>query len=491
MQQLFQLLSKAIQSITQNGLVLSIISIVSAIIIAGIAIYLDWRNEQRSRDTFTIERRRITEVNLKVNYQLQIAPSQQTTLGDHAFMVLRLLLENSGDGPVDILGMLASARFLSGDYKQGTGNRGRDVEWGDYEPFYWDQQNLGESTLICGISTTKHIVSSGDDYIRLAAKETASLRRIDAVNNIEKMYEKQHATVLYRVFTVTRGYPLGEILRQLGGGPPDPSINVAPEQLQFQSLAQPDYYRWRTVQEALINLNRFVFRLALYQGHYEDSRDPLGFLANPNAWRIFLLHHWEFVDEATAAPAKFQSRRQNRDMVNFTRLIEDVSREIAGIYPDLVLPENWNPQDDRFIQATSICRKKLSHMVDRWVELRQVIEICSAYPTTPQKSESYADVGYAALIHHAPYFKEKLKNKLDYQERWLALMREGYLVSRPFRMRRRIAGLPLLWRRHRYGARDIPADPRSLEPYVIRTHYFLTSVAFPKKNEHNWKTIDL
>jgi hypothetical protein len=105
---------------------------------------------------------------------------------------------------------------------------------------------------------------SADDYIRLSAKEEGVLRRIDAVSDFNALTQSRGLVVMYRVFAVARGYPLGEILRQLGGGPPDPSVNLEQGRLQFQGLAQPDYHRWRTVQQALFNLNRLAFRLAIY-----------------------------------------------------------------------------------------------------------------------------------------------------------------------------------------------------------------------------------
>ena len=48
-------------------------------------------------------------------------------------MVLRMPLKNIGDGPIDILGMLASARTLTYEqWENGIGARSRDVEWSDY-----------------------------------------------------------------------------------------------------------------------------------------------------------------------------------------------------------------------------------------------------------------------------------------------------------------------------------------------------------------------
>jgi hypothetical protein len=112
------------------------------------------------------------------------------------------------------------------------------------------------------------------------------MRRLDAIHDHTALARLQTVNLMYRVFAVARGYSLGEILRQLGGGPPDPAVNARRELLQIQRLAQPNYRRWLAVQQALINLNRFAFRLAIFDPeHPETSQDPLGVLVDPNAWR--------------------------------------------------------------------------------------------------------------------------------------------------------------------------------------------------------------
>lgn len=125
-------------------------------------------------------------------------------------------------------------------------------------------------------------------YIRLAAHERGALRRIDAVNDVNIFSREAPLHLMYRVFIVMRGYSLGEILCQLGGGPLDPLQNVDLNQVQFRALAQPNYTRWQAVQRALLHLNRLAFRLAT------NEHDPLGKLTEQDAWRFFLLHHEEF-----------------------------------------------------------------------------------------------------------------------------------------------------------------------------------------------------
>jgi len=489
------------QFLEQGGVAFAATIAAAGVIFAGASLFFEWLAERRARSTFSIERRRLSEVNVKLDYSLHFTSVDHTASGDKkAFMILHLPLKNIGDGPVDLLGMLISSRLLSQRGKAGVGFRSRDVEWDDYERLYWNARN--SNAPFAGISTTKHVVSAAEDYIRLSAKEEGTLRRIDAVSNFEVLSQSNSLVVMYRVFTVAGGYPLGEILRQLGGGPPDPSLNVEQSRLQFQGLAQPDYHRWRTVQQALFNLNRLAFRLAIYdaaqpQSDPDASADPLGVLADHDAWRIFLLHHWEFVDESTAAPDRWKRRpatKSDKRLPNFTELLETMTEVIKRRwYPDLVLPPDWYENEQRLHDAQTYCCDKLAEFVALWRQMHATIEACKRYRRTPGTREPYADEGYPALIHHANYYKKELGadalRELDYEGRWFALMLEGYLVSKPFQRRRRLFRLRLgrhtfmkgipLWRLRGYDRRDIPEDPRVLEPYAMRTHYLLSSVATP------------
>src|SRR5262249_5202220 len=161
-------------------------------------------------------------------------------------------VNNKGDGPVDLLASLASARLLSTAHLPGIGLRGRDVEWDDYETFYWDEQSAAKP--FAGISTTKSMLARATHFIRLAPHERGSLRRIDGINNHQAFQTAAPLYLMYRIFLVVRGYPLGEIMQQLGGERPDPAANAKLEQIQFESIAQPKYTQWRQVQEALLNL---------------------------------------------------------------------------------------------------------------------------------------------------------------------------------------------------------------------------------------------
>ncbi len=482
---------KNLSSLIQNNGTLTILSAVAVIALGGLALFLDYRNDRRARDNFSIERRRLTEVNLKIDHELDLlriksppnlSTSEQipameaadsTASKEGAYMVVRLPIQNIGDGPVDILGMLASARQLSYDsFERGIGTRSRDVEWGDYQPFYWNDDATNK--VFSGISTTKHLINTADNFTRFASRESGTMRRIDAVNDLAALTHMDSVAIMYRLFTVSRGYSLGEILRQLGGGPPDPALNVTQELLQFQRLAQPNYRRWMLVQQALINLNRLAFRIAIYNPQKPgDSADPLGLIAEPDAWRLFLLHHWEFVDnEADAAPEKL-----DKDLLKeYPQPRPNSMREATGIvkaaYPNLSLPPNWQT-DGRatFEGVRQACRGALADYIRAWDRLNEQLKLLGEYKGGKVKKGVSNDIpreGYPQLIH----------GNDEYRKRWFALMQEGYLISKPFpRSRIQIRNLHLGGRRKNHSERDIPNDPRVLEPFVMRTYYFLDSLS--------------
>lgn len=461
--------------VQHNSGLTALLSLILAALIAIIGFLFEWRRERRARDTFSIERRRLTEVNIKIGHRVRVVPVHDAATStdgarESAFTLLRLPMRNIGDGPVDVLAMLAAGRVLSAVYKKGIGTRSRDVEWDDYQPFYWNDARAGQ--VYSGISTTKHMVARADAYTRLAAQESALMRRVDAVNSVAALRERGSVTIMYRVFMVARGYPLGEILRQLGGGPPDPAENVTQELLQFQTLAQPDFRRWYAVQAAMINLNRFVVRLATYDpDHADDSADPLGLIARPDAWRMFLLHHWEFLDDDPHAAPETLPKAYRVDVPpGALNAIANVTEAVRRWYKDLILPDNWTADEEArrtFAEAQAYCKAHLGHIVKARERLVRAIKLCEDFPTDKPAPKGCPRESYPRLIHGDP----------EYRERWLALMREGYLVSKPFpRGRLSFAGplgIVLFGRRRGYGRGDIPADPRVLEPYVMRTHYFL------------------
>jgi hypothetical protein len=470
---LLDFISNVLSTISANTL-FTVISI-AAVIFAALALFLDYRNDRRARDTFSIERRRLTEVNVKIDHKVRLTSALPAKLSANAgppgaFLIFRLPMENIGDGPVDILGMLASSRLLTYDeWLRGIGARSRDVEWGDYHCSYWNEENISEK-IFAGTSTTKHLINTANNFTRLAARELGAMRRIDAVYNVQMLRQVGTINVMYRLFMVARGYSLGEILRQLGGGPPDPALNVAQELLQFQLLAQPNYRRWNIVQQALINLNRFAFRLAIFDpAHPLESADPLGVIAEPDAWRIFLLHHWEFVDDMDdASPPDLPHELVVTHKLPRGKM--EVADKIALKYfPARRLPDIWDATvKENIEQARKECAAELKEFVAAWRRLNKVIEQCKN--DTIQKKVSKKgcpNEAYPRLIHA----------NAEYTERWLALMKEGYLISKPFyRHRIRFWHIRAGGRRRKLDRHDIPADPRVLEPYVMRTYYFLDSL---------------
>jgi hypothetical protein len=377
--------------------------------------------------------------------------------------VLRLPLVNLGDGPVDILGTLVSARALTSP-EQIISTRSRDVGWADYQAYPWNYRQPGEP--FCGISTTRYLTVSGDQFSRLAVKEDIELLRIEAVKNVAALQAAGSRYFMFRIFLVARGYTLGEISRQLGGKPPDPLRTARAELLQFQPLAQPDYFRWSQVQKALFNINRFIFRLAT------EDPDPFGRLCSPNAWRLFLLHHWDFIDEADVAPTDLphiSAYRCPLPLGTTKPLIE----EIAHHYPNQVLPDTWwtDPQEHaKYEQMRDICRARRAPMLARWEALKHKIEEEDTFQPAPStvrlprgKAELASKEWYPRLIHTDP----------EYRARWLALIQEGYLISAP-QPRKGRWGKPFTFD-------DIPPDPRVLEPFVMRTRFFLAEATLGKK----------
>jgi hypothetical protein len=73
----------------------------------------------------------------------------------------------------------------------------------------------------------------------------------------------------------------------------------------------------------------------------------------------------------------------------------------------------------------------------------------------------YAKDGYSARIH----------TDVEYRTRWLRLLTDGYLLSRP------LPREEMKNKKDKYDQTDIPPDPRYLEPYVVRTYFFLKTVA--------------
>ena len=428
--------------------------------------------EEREKGNLGVERRRLTEVNIKVKNKLNVTNLQKTTIDEYPFTVFYLQLKNEGDGPVDIWASLVSSRVLSSTQKPGIGKRSRDVEWSDYKKFFWNESTTQD--IFAGTSTTKNMVADIGHFVRLSSNEESTLRRIDGINNPPTLSAQSPITVMYRVFVVARGYPLGEILRQLGGGPPDPLQNVNKNQLQFRTIAQPTYARWRSVQQALLNLNRVSFRIAT------GESDPLGRLIEPDAWRFFLLSHEDFTDPATM------------------QALKDSASKVLEQYPDYILGDNFQ-QDPNFKVLQSQCETLLSDMIAKWKKLLLVIKECQNYQI------NYQNMPYETITiaNRLKLPTGKMKRNLhetipnegypmriwvdeEYQAKWLKYMEEGYIISRPFPRQERSWYTLYIKKRpiKQISADDIPADPRVLEPFVMRSHYFLETIdSSPKADD--------
>ena len=399
------------------------------------------REEQQGRYRLAMEQRRLGEANVVVRSLLNTLTQQ----GANPFLIFRLPLQNEGDGPVDVLASLVSARVLSSAHLQGIGLHGRDVEWTDYQTFYWTENN--ENAPFAGISTTKNMLARPTHFIRLTPHERGSLRRIDGVNN-SQVFHAAPIHLMYRVFLVIRGYPLGEIMQQLGGESPDYAKSAEIGQLQFESIAQPQYTPWRQVQEALLNLNRMAFRVALGalgsdEEHVSWMSDPLGQLTEQDAWRFFLLYHKDFADGEVA------------------EMLTTAKKRLTDIYGEnMVLGAGFRSAPN-FEKLQSDCLSDLRLMVDKWIQLTSLIKESRNY----NAAEGYTDIkdalqvppevkleGYPVRIHQDPVC----------HQRWLDLYNEGYFLSKP-----RLKGP------EDTIIREVPIDPRKNEPFVMRIHYFL------------------
>ncbi len=162
---------------------------------------------------------------------------------------LDLTLENVGEGTVDILACLVAARELERQGQEVV-EEGRDAQWSDLTRHYW---NAGEQCFSPGLSTTKHTVYAPDALARVKSHSRKTLARVDQVRDFEgEVY------LLYRAFVVARRA----------------TRNTA------------DLQGWTTLQRALLNVNAPAFR------EVSAEEDPLGLVANPDGWRLFL-HFFE------------------------------------------------------------------------------------------------------------------------------------------------------------------------------------------------------
>ncbi|WIG61283.1 MAG: hypothetical protein OJF49_004031 [Ktedonobacterales bacterium] len=176
---------------------------------------------------------------------------------------LDLTLENVGEGTVDVLACLVAARELE---RQGEGviSAGRDAQWEDLTPHYWDCDPA--TCLSPGLSTTKHIVYAQDALARIKAKGHKTLARID------QLRERADDTyLLYRICIAVRR----------------------------SSRSTDEVQAWAALQRALLNVNAPAFRTAAAE------EDPLGYVSSADGWRLFLHHN-----AALADPKLSQLRRE-------------------------------------------------------------------------------------------------------------------------------------------------------------------------------------
>jgi hypothetical protein len=171
--------------------------------------------------------------------------------------VLRLdvTMENVGEGTVDVLACLVAARELE---QQGEGviSAGRDAQWDDLTAHYWDDDPA--HSLSPGLSTTKHIVYAQDALARIKARSHKTLARIDQVRE----RDGGDIYLLYRVFVAAR-----------------------------RSMRSTDAVQaWQALQRALLNVNAPAFRAA------SGERDPLGYAASADGWRLFVHYHQALAD---------------------------------------------------------------------------------------------------------------------------------------------------------------------------------------------------
>ncbi len=182
-------------------------------------------------------------------------PSPQAEPGKRVLR-LDLTLENVGEGSVDVLACLVAARELAQE-GEGIISAGRDAQWDDLTTHYWNSDP--DTCLSPGLSTTKDIVYAQDALVRIKSRSHKTLARIDQVR---ERPDQPHLYLLYRVFVAARR----------------------------SSRSADDYQAWATLQRALLNVNAPAFRAVAHE------EDPLGLVATPDGWRLFLHYHERFAD---------------------------------------------------------------------------------------------------------------------------------------------------------------------------------------------------
>jgi hypothetical protein len=196
-------------------------------------------------------------------------PSPQPEPGKRVLR-LDLTLENVGEGTVDVLACLVAARELA---RQGDDvlAGGRDAQWDDLSPHYWDAPG---DTLSPGLSTTKHTVYSQDALVRIKAHSRKTLARVDQILDRPGGAD---VYLLYRAFVAARR----------------------------SSRAPADVRAWSDLQGAMLNVNAPAFRAVA------GERDPLGYLATQDGWRLFLHHYANLADPQLPRLRSAADREEN------------------------------------------------------------------------------------------------------------------------------------------------------------------------------------
>src|SRR5215831_797015 len=109
-----------------------------------------------------MQRIRLTATNMATKDRIRVIDSSNVS----PIASFDLQLSNIGDGPIDILCALMSGRMLDSAKKPGIGTRARNVEWADHRSFYWNVSDV--NLFFTDTSTTKSMISSADQYLRLA-----------------------------------------------------------------------------------------------------------------------------------------------------------------------------------------------------------------------------------------------------------------------------------------------------------------------------------
>ncbi len=411
--------------------------------------HLAQRREDREALRSTIDQRRLSEVNIHTHESVEVTLPFSANEDQHAFIIFRMQLHNEGDGPVDVLATLVAAREIS---SFGVG-AGRDIGWKDLKRHYWNSpKEPGDIAFVRGISTTKALNVSAQEFPRMEVNENIEIPRLDTLLHVSQL--PPHGLFFtYRIFQVNRGYTLGEMHRKLGH-PEDWQHSIDKRYRNYQSLARPNYYRWRMIQKALFNINRLSFRLAT------GMKDPLGFIADPNVWRLFLLHHWDFIDNEPGWPESLPKVYQPQ-MSNVSKQVENVISSDQYFKNKVVNTESLLRLQ---APAAAYARDHLPHFVKAWERFFDLAH----NRLDPSRGIRVEKDWYISLIHNNP----------EYRDRWLALLNEGYIVIPP--LRRVFGG-------KKYSQRDIPDDPRILEPFVMRERFFLVPIVpgshYPPFNE--------